>query len=157
MIHVLCGMIASGKSSYASKKVQDGWLVLNDDAIVNMLHANDYTLYDENLKVLYKSIEDSVLHSVVAMGRSLIVDRGVDVSRCSRARWVALARSLDVPIEAVVFEVFPPEVHAERRFKADGRGHTYQYWLDVATAHARRYDPPTLDEGFAKIHGEKWV
>ena len=45
-IQVLCGMIASGKSTYANNAARSGTICINDDAIVNMLHANNYDLYD---------------------------------------------------------------------------------------------------------------
>lgn len=155
-IQVLVGMIASGKSTYCKERAQKGWVILNDDAIINMLHANIYSLYDEKWKPLYKSIEDHVFHTAIAMGKSLVIDRGLDISAKSRARWISLARSLDVPISAVVFQRFKPETHARRRAMADSRGHDYQYWLKVAKVHLSRYEYPSLNEGFDKIEHQNW-
>lgn len=156
MIEVLVGMIASGKSTWCKQRAQDGWIIMNDDAIVNGLHANDYTLYRKSLKPLYKSIEDHILHTAIAMGKNIVIDRGLDVSTKSRARWICLGRSLDVPVRAVVFEVFPPEVHGMRRFESDPRGHTLEYWVDVATAHWARYNAPTTEEGFVDLEFKAW-
>lgn len=151
MIEVLIGMIASGKSAYAKQRAREGWIIINDDAIVNLVHGGDYTLYDKSLKSLYKSVEDNILHTAIAMNKSICIDRGVDIRASSRARWISLARCLDVPIRAISFKVCQPEVHANRRMQDNDRGHDYTYWLRVAQAHASSYNPPTLQEGFAEV------
>lgn len=156
MIEVLVGHIASGKSTHSHSRAREGWVILNDDDIVNMVHGGCYDLYNESWKPLYKSLEDHLLHIAVAMGKDLVVDRGVNISVASRVRWVALAHSLDVPIRAVQFQVFPPEVHARRRAESDDRGHDLSYWQFVAEAHAARYQPPTLAEGFCEIIEREW-
>lgn len=156
MIEVLVGHIASGKSTYCRQKAKEGFIVLSDDAITNMVHGGNHDLYDKYLKPLYKSIEDNIFHTAIAMNLSLVIDRGVDVSIKSRQRWIALARSMDVPISALVFEVFEPEVHAKRRFAADARGRSYEWWLKTANAHAKRYEAPTTDEGFISIDYQYW-
>lgn len=152
MIEVLVGMIASGKSTWAARRANEGWVVLNDDAIVSAVHGGDYTLYSKELKFLYKSIEDHILHTAVAMGRNVVVDRGLDIRATSRRRWIALAKSLDVPINAVIFKKEAPEVHARRRSDSDSRGHDYNYWLkEVAEVHDRQWVRPSRDEGFDDI------
>jgi len=156
MIEVLVGTVASGKSTWAKKRANEGWVILNDDAVVSAVHGGDYTLYDKSWKPLYKGVEDQILHLAVAMQKPVLVDRGVDISASSRARWIALGRSLDIPVTAVVFEVFQPEVHARRRFESDSRGLSYEYWIGVALSHLGRYDPVMLAEGFTSIIEKDW-
>ena len=151
-IQCLVGMIASGKSTYARNAARQGVICMNDDAIVNMLHADEYTLYDKGLKVLYKTIENQIIGTALAMKRSVLVDRGLNVSVEGRNRWLALANSFDVPCEAIVFKNEGPEVHAKRRTKSDPRGHDYGYWLGVASIHFGSYVEPDKSEGFSKIH-----
>ena len=154
---LLVGMISSGKSTYCKTLAEAGWIVINDDAIVNCVHNGDYTLYSKSLKPLYKSIENHIFQMAVVMGKDVVIDRGLSISLHARARWLALAKSFDVPIQAVVFEVFAPEVHAIRRFESDRRGHTYEYWLDVAQVHWGQYIQPTIDEGFDAVEFKDWV
>ena len=156
MIEVLIGMIASGKSSWAGERAKQGFVIINDDSIVNAVHGGLYTLYTKAMKPLYKSVEDHILHTAIAMDKDVVIDRGVDISVSSRRRWIAIAKSLEVPIHGISFEKFPAKVHAARRAKSDSRGHTKQYWVDVALAHEARYELPTLDEGFDKIIERKW-
>jgi predicted kinase len=156
IVEVLVGPIASGKSTYAKQKAKEGWIIINDDAIVNAVHADNYTLYREELKPLYKSVENHILHCAVLMGKDVIIDRGLSNTIKSRQRWIALARSMDVKIGAVLFEVFGPETHAKRRVETDGRGHNFEYWLKVAERHWANWQPPTLAEGFDYIEEQKW-
>lgn len=147
-LQVLCGMIASGKSTYSKNAAKLGALCVNDDAIVNMLHADQYTLYNKNLKLLYKSIENHAIGQSLAMGRTVIIDRGLNISIKGRKRWIALAQSFDVPCEAVIFNNEGPDIHAQRRTVSDARGHSFEYWLDVANHHNDIFVNPSLDEGF---------
>ena len=151
-LFVLVGMIASGKSTYCNNAAKSGQIIINDDGIVTLVHGGDYTLYSEDLKVLYKTIENNILGTALAMGRSVVIDRGVNISIKGRQRWLSLANSLDVPCEAISFHNEGPEVHAERRAKNDGRGHDYDYWLKVAEAHDKVYSFPDFKEGFSAVH-----
>jgi predicted kinase len=151
-IQVLVGMIASGKSTYCTNAARRGALIMNDDAIVKMLHGDDYLLYDKYLKIIYKSIENTVVTLGLCSLKTVLIDRGLSVSHKGRQRWIALARSYDVPCEAIVFPKDTPDVHAMRRFKSDSRGHPVGYWLNVANEHNKIYSEPTLEEGFDKIH-----
>ena len=149
---ILCGPIASGKSTYCQVVAKRGMIIINDDDIINSLHANNYVLYDKNLKIIYKSIENSIANLCFCAKRTVVVDRGLNVSKKGRQRWIAMSKSFDVPCEAIVFPKDTPDVHAMRRFKSNTRGHSIGYWLHVANEHNKIYETPSLDEGFDKIH-----
>lgn len=151
-IQVLCGMIASGKSTFSRNAAKKGIICINDDAIVNMLHADDYTLYDPALKILYKSVENHIIGTVLSMQRIVMIDRGLNINIKGRQRWLALARSFDVPIEAIIFKNEGSEVHAKRRVNSDHRGYDLIYWKMVADFHNSNYSEPTECEGFDLIH-----
>lgn len=151
-LQILCGMVASGKSTYCRFAARQGIISVNDDAIVTMLHADDYTLYSTDLKLLYKSVENHIIATALAMGRSVVVDRGLNLSPEGRRRWIALAHSFDVPCEAIIFKNDGPECHARRRANADNRGHSLEYWTRVAEYHNSLYIPPAIEEGFDAIY-----
>lgn len=151
-IFVLCGMIASGKSTFCKNCAKKDQVILNDDSIVNMLHGEEYTLYNASLKILYKSIENQIISTALAIGKKIVIDRGLNVTFRGRKRWIALAKSFDVPIEAIVFKNDGPDVHAQRRTNSDSRGYSYEYWLKVANTHNENYQEPTVAEGFDTIH-----
>lgn len=147
-IQVLCGMIASGKSTYANNAARSGIICINDDAIVNMLHANNYNLYDEKLKILYKSIENNIISNVLSFGKTILIDRGLNVGLNSRKRWLSLANSFDVRCEAIVFKNEGAEAHAKRRFETNSRGLELNNWIAVAKRDDSIYVKPTIEEGF---------
>lgn len=155
-IQVLVGMIASGKSTYCRNAAKNGFIIVNDDAIVNMVHADDYTLYSKGLKLLYKSTENHIISTALAMDRPVIVDRGLNISLRGRRRWIALANSFDIPCEAIMFHRDTDETHALRRSSKDSRGHTHDYWLGVAKKHSAEFVTPTKEEGFDSVHFIDW-
>ncbi len=155
-IYCLVGHIASGKSTYCRNAAKEGYIICNDDNVVNLVHGGDYTLYNKSNKIIYKSIENQILSSAVAMGKSVIIDRGVDVGVSSRRRWLALASSFDIACEAIMFPVDKPEVHARRRFESDNRNHPLEYWQYVVECHAKRYVMPSKEEGFDAVHYITW-
>ena len=157
-IELLVGMVASGKSTYAKRRAQDGAIIVNDDAIVQAVHGGNYFLYKPKLKPLYKSIENHILYVAIASLQDVVVDKGVNIRKQSRVRWISLARSLDCEIVAIVFPKESAETHAKRRYSTDNRKLPYETWLKVAKIHEAEYSEPTLDEGFSKIiYAEEFV
>lgn len=151
MIEILIGNIASGKSTYCLNRTKQGAVILNDDAIVNGIHCDQYDLYDKSLKPLYKAVENQIVISSLMLGRDVVVDRGLNLTPGSRRRFIGLGHSLDSEVVAVVFPFKDPQVHADRRKGHDLRNHTVEYWLKVATVFNNKYVPPSVDEGFDRI------
>jgi len=150
-LELLIGPIASGKSTYCRKAADEGAIILNDDSIVTAVHGGDYRLYSKLLKPLYKSVENTIVCTALVMGLHLIVDRP-NHSIKMRRRYIGLAHSFDATVELVMFKREDPEIHAERRFKSDPRGHSLCYWIDVADYHEFIYEPPNQDiEQFDEI------
>jgi predicted kinase len=151
-MYVLIGTISSGKSTYATKKAEEGAIIVNDDAIVQIVHGGDYTLYSKKLKPLYKTIEISIATCALSMNLDVVIDRGINITMDSRKRWIGLAKAFDTDVRAVVFPFENAKIHAHRRFMANNRGLSYQHWLDAATRHIKEYDEPDLFvEGWTDI------
>ncbi len=156
-LEVLCGMISSGKSTYSTiAATKLGCIICNDDSIVTAVHGGIYKLYDKKLKPLYKAVENTIIAYGLSGGRNVIVDRGVNGSVRSRRRFIGLGHSLDCQVAAIVFPVEAPAVHAQRRFNADSRGLSLEYWQRVAEHHASVYQPPVAEEGWDQIVTVKW-
>lgn len=153
-VYMLVGPIASGKSTWVDQFLGDrrspGAVTVSDDAIYRAVHGGHYGLYEKELKLLYKSIENHILATGIALGRDVIVDRP-HVSVEGRKRVLGIAAAFDVPVIAVVFPVVDEETHAYRRFVGDSRGYDLAYWAEVARRQLADYEPPTLNEGFDSI------
>lgn len=148
---MLVGVIGSGKSTYCKQKAKEGWITINDDAIVTMLHQ-DYLGYNLKLKNLYRSIKLSVIEEILAAGQNLIID-STNLTKKKRKQYIDFIRRhcgyLD--IKAICFPIETAEIHAKRRFESDNRGHTYEKWLAVANEQIKMYEKPEKEEGFSDI------
>jgi len=149
-------MIASGKSTYAKELANKGFITVNDDAIVSILHGGDYTLYNKLLKPIYKSIETAIANYSLVNGNNIVVDRGLNVSKKARQRWIGLGRSFDCIVKGICFLNEGPGIHARRRYDTDPRGHDFEHWLEAAERHHLNWDTPSISEGFDDIEFVKY-
>ena len=150
-MEILVGPVASGKSTYCRNAANEGAIILNDDSIVVAVHGGDYTLYKKEFKPLYKSIENNIVGTALAMNLRVIIDRP-NHSRKMRRRYIGMAHSFDAEVEVVVFKRESPEVHGRRRFESDSRGHSLEYWIEAARYHESLFDTPDKSiEQFDKI------
>lgn len=140
-LEILVGPLASGKSTYCNQAAEKGDVIVNDDSIVNSIHAGNYKLYDESLKPLYKTTENTIIQVALALGRRVVIDRP-NHSVAMRQRYIGLGRSFDATVAIIMFDREEPIVHAKRRVASDSRGHDLDYWLMVAKKHEGQYEPP---------------
>jgi hypothetical protein len=155
-VEVLCGMIASGKTTYARQRARQGALIVSHDDLTEMLHG-EYR-YEQGLRECYRQMEERIAYCGLFHGCDVIIDR-THLTRESRKRWIDFAAvrgvaSLNkIPVVAVVFPIESPKVHAGRRFEVDPRGRSYEEWLQVACHHSDQAEaePLSEDEGFAEI------
>lgn len=150
MIKLLVGNIASGKTTFCKEAALEGDVIVGDDPITMMLHGGNYRLWNKELVPLYKSVEHHIVHAGVLAGRNVVIDK-TNMTRETRAKYIALARSMEVDIIAYEFPQVTPHEHAERRFNADNRDTTHETWLTVAEKFALMYEKPQLEEGFSDI------
>jgi len=149
-VWILVGPIAAGKSSHCGWAAKHGKIIINDDAIVELVHGGDYLLYDKSLKPFYKSIENYILQAALLAGRDVIIDRP-NVKRSTRARYISIATAMGAEVVAVLFPWGTDEEHARRRMAFDSRGLDYDYWLRACQWHRKFYEAPALEEGFSEI------
>lgn len=150
-IELLIGMIASGKSTYARKRADEGALVVSHDDLTQMLHGR--YRYEAVLKLPYRAMMREIAYLGLESGRDVVIDR-THLDRGSREFWVITATTAAVPIIAVVFSRMDVETHAFRRLKADGRGRSYDDWLAVASHHEGQAIAEPLEweaEGFTGV------
>ena len=151
-LELLVGPIASGKSTYCRTAAKEGAIIVNDDAIVIAVHGGDYFLYQKSLKPLYKSIENCIVGTALAMGKVVIVDRP-NHSISMRRRYIGLGKSFDAIVRVVMFERHDPKVHRKRRFDGDSRGTSLESWIKIAQHHEDLYEQPDPD----MEHFDEWV
>lgn len=154
-IYLLYGTIASGKSTYAKNAANAGFITINDDNIVTLLHGGDYSLYDKQLKTLYKSIENHILYTSIMANKSVVIDKGTLISRHARSRFISIANSLDILCDVITFPQYDAKTHALRRYNSDSRGCTLEQWEKTAQFHIKNAEYPCLSEGINQVHSFK--
>jgi predicted kinase len=150
-LDLLIGMIASGKSTYARTRAEEGALIICHDDLTTMLHG--CYRYEPALKPAYRAMMVGLAFEAIMAGRDVIIDR-THLDRESRRHWLAQARQGSWPAEliAVVFPRASAKAHARRRFEADARGRSHAEWLAAALHHAAQAEAEPLDweaEGFS--------
>lgn len=149
IIEILFGPIASGKSTYSRYRAMSGAIIVNDDSIVTSVHG-DYELYNKSLKPLYKSIENHIISMGISLGRDIIIDRP-NLTKRSRSRYIGIANSCDVLIDAICFPWLSPEESAIKRFQSDSRGKSLEHWNQAAQRHYSIKEDPEESEGFHRV------
>jgi predicted kinase len=147
-IEVLIGMIASGKTTYARRRADEGALVISHDDLTEMLHTR--YRYDASLRPVYLEMLGALARVALRSGLDVVVDR-THLTREARANWVQRAKWWGVPVVAVVFPVEAPDVHAARRAATNDRGRPPEEWLAAAKHHYAQHLAEPLDwktEGF---------
>lgn len=140
-MELLIATIGAGKSTYAKKRAKEGAIIVNDDSIVMAVHSDQYNLYQETNKPLYKGIELAIISWAAALNKDVVIDN-TNLTIKKRLKYISIAKDLGFDqIDAVVFKFEKPEIHAKRRFESDSRGYSYERWLDVAKKHINIYEP----------------
>lgn len=166
-LEVLIGMVASGKSTYARRRADEGALVICHDDLTEMLHVR--YRYEPGLRECYKQIMRFMAHTAFREQRDAIIDR-THLTREARAFWVNAAREWNsdehcrasgpVEVMAITFPIAHPAAHADRRYLTDSRGRPHKEWMNVAMHHKKQATEEPLDwkaEGFHSwVHIDKF-
>lgn len=152
-VKILVGTIASGKSTYAARMAEKGYLIVNDDTIVTSLHGRN-NLYTESLKGIYRAIEMNIIAACLSNNMSLVID-APNVKRESRLRYRSIAKSFGATVDVVIFPFDKPEVNAARRFEKDSRGYSYEKWLNVANLMYSNFQP--LEASLEEYDGVEFI
>ncbi len=145
-VELLCGMICSGKSTYAKRRAKEGAIVVSHDDLSQMCHQ-EYR-YQLDLRSMYRAMEESLVGIAVQNGKDVVIDR-THLTKEARSRW---RNAFIGDLHVVDFKLELPQVHARRRFEADARGRPYDEWLKVAIHHYDQAKAEPLcwkDEGFS--------
>lgn len=161
-LEVLVGLIASGKSTYARKRADEGAMIVCHDDLTEMLHGR--YRYEQANRELYRRMEESLAREALLAGKDVVIDR-THLTRESRRRWIRFANEIGetfrlayggnepVPVVAVVFPIVTAYEHAARRYDHDNRGRPFAEWFKVALHHEgqMKAEPLEIVEGFDEI------
>jgi len=149
MIYVLCGNIACGKTTYATKRAKKGAIIVSDDSIVNSLHIQN-TLYQKKLKPLYKKIENEIIKYCLENKIDVVIDRR-NHKRKTRLRYIEWCKEYKTKCTYVVFPKQDPVILAKRRFEKDSRGWSLEDWIKVAQRTEDEFECVHPYEGYDEL------
>lgn len=149
MLEILVGPIGSGKSTYTKAMASTGYLIVNDDSLVDSIHAGMNYLYKPELKSLYKQLDHTILFFGLSRNYNVIIDRP-NLNPKTRRRYIEIAHSLDAKVKCILFPFLSKEEHISRRMN-NNRGYNREKWESVYDKMILEYKEPSLDEGFTEI------
>jgi predicted kinase len=142
------GLPGAGKSTYFARK---GIVPLSSDLIREFLYDNASD--QRHPEWVFAVLRDLLRHRLAAGAQTTYID-ATNLSRYFRRSFLQIAREFGCAAEALYFDV-PVEVCLERnRRRGRVAGTTQDARVvpeDVLRRMARRLEPPTREEGFARI------
>lgn len=145
---IFTGNVGCGKSLLASKLAKKGYVVVNNDAITNMVQGGEYGLYDTAKKPIYRDIEVVAIKSALQAGFSVVVDR-TNMKISDRERYIKIGKENDAYIRSFTWG---PGLNQNltRRLRND-RGEPSAQWSGVFYHMKNSYELPLRDEGFDEL------
>ena len=153
IVHILCGLPGSGKSTWALKQKEESknkTVIINKDAIRTMIHG--VYKYDSDYEDLVKSTVEGFFHGALFGDKmDLIVDE-TNISKEKRAHWIELARDMAGEEGNIVNCVYFTEKENNLQYRMnDPRGLPEQTWLNVIQGMKEDFEAPSLQEDFDQL------
>jgi predicted kinase len=139
-ITILCGLSASGKSTWANQ--QDSYIIICPDEFRQVLTGRDY--YAGAEEAVWSAVKTAARVLAGCQKRDILID-ATAVTPGQRSQWIRMANELGVPIHCLVFDV-PLEVCLERN-----QARERKVPEEVLNRQAELLETPSEDEGFASV------
>lgn len=147
---LLVGNIGTGKSTIASKYAKRGYVIINNDDIVNMIHGGEYGLYNFEINHVYKSVTNAILKSAMKLNQNIVIDRTL-MSKNDRKFYIDIAKKNNYTVKCIDFGPGNQESLNRRCQEKSNRGTTSKTWEIVHNKFYRIYEKPEYSEGFYLI------
>lgn len=146
---LLIGNIGSGKTTYAKKYVEKGYINISKDNLRFNIGAGKY-IFDRRYEKTIFEVEKKMFQNFCRLGVNIVVD-GTNVTRTLRKRYISYAKRYNYKIIGIVFPFLPRKTALKRRFK-DPRGDKNKMkWGEVWEMFNFCYCIPLKKEGFNKL------
>jgi len=137
-LDICVGLPGSGKSRFVSEQARRGFLTVDIDSIVTMLHGRNYRKYQDKFIPVYKTIETQIVMACLLAGHDLVFDKCCNL-QSTRERIAELGHQLGAEVCYVVFPSPGIDVLVQRRM-TNPRDYDEAYWREVIEVRANNAD-----------------
>ena len=146
-LYILCGLIGSGKSTWAREKAKgDKTVIINKDQIRTMLEGEYF--FDNEYEQLVKQLAKISIIRALEKGFNVIVDE-TNITKIKRQIYFGLIKEFSSIIDynvKVEIMYFPErEKNIENRMK-DPKGQSRESWEAVYKGMVSSFEEPTIQE-----------
>ena len=150
-IYVMCGLIGSGKSTWAKVilMTQDDTISISRDGFRNMIKGDGTYHYNGLTEPLIKALRSTGMQLGADFGFNVIVDE-THLTKKMRAAVIQEIKTWMTPVRIVC--VYCTESIRNVDFRmTHSRGRSREEWQKVYDDMKAVFEPPTEDEGFDEI------
>ncbi len=149
--HLLCGLPASGKTSFAKTLEATALRFSIDEWMIKLYgHHMSRELFDERLKLCTKLILD-LSDTLTAQQLDVVLDFGF-WKKAARAYATNLLKTHNIPFKFYYFDV--PQEELWRRLELRNKNlleGTFKITQDMLIMFSKQFEEPSTDEGFKII------
>ena len=148
---ILVGNIGTGKSTVSKGYAIDGYYIICRDSLRSMLGAGRYIFEKDTEEAIHDSTTNLFIH-LLLQRKNIVIDE-TNMDKRTRKRFISIAK-YDYKykkITAVIMPQLSKEDCIVNRMKDTLRGTPLHIWEEVWEKFNKRYQEPTLDEGFDEI------
>ncbi len=146
---IIIGNIGSGKSTYAKKYQEQGYVIISRDQLRYAIGNGEY-IFNPDYELAISITELDMFKRFASLGVNILVD-GTSMTKTIRKRYIDYILSLGYTITAIEMPHFGMGESVNRRMiKPHGQFETKiwcQVWADLEAI----YEAPSKEEGFHKI------
>ncbi len=154
MLHLICGKIASGKSTLAAElATRPRTVLLSEDNLLSTLYGDDMAGIADYLRFSQRLQDAMTPHILALLGAQVSVVLDFQANQPARRKWMrALIDSAGVP-HRLHFLDAPDDVCRARLHTRNASGaHPFAVSDVVFDQITRHFVPPQADEGFDIVH-----
>lgn len=146
-VYLLCGIIGSGKSTWAKKKaIEDNIIIVNRDSIRKMIKG-EY-IFDLKYEAFIRSACYDIVTTAIDYGFNIIIDE-TNITKIKRKEWLDLidiaAQDRGIEIKISLLHFIEIQKNVDNRMN-DPRGLSREEWQSVYEDMIANFQNPSLDE-----------
>jgi len=149
ILYILTGNIGSGKTTQAKKYRDRGCVILSRDSFRYALGGGKY-LFDYDIEPIIQEIVQVSFMELLELKVDILIDE-LNTTIKTRKEYIKLAKKHKYNIIGVIMPSLNKEESVKRRMTNNHGDTSEQTWELVWDRFNRKFQPPTLKEGFDRI------